>query len=591
MSVFDIDSVINGTDEKVILNRYKAMKENYNDTTAKEFYEAYNDKPLSTILNASRMIFSEPMYGYDFYKEAVANTKYCQFLALESERDKIEKYIQENSDKLPDSQKSMYDTLLETVNNLIDGTKHVRVIAEALEDKYPGINSELADAVYEYNEEKFADAAHSFDQDGSVYATIIEAYSPYIATGENAYFLRNIAMKFMDKMYHITEADEDFRPFAAAIVAGNKAKLDTLYQESVNCAYGDVRYIIDRMANLNLAEVYKDSISVVEESVHHGTISDAIESLYIDMVEDAEYETLYEIEREHSGHLLGILSEATMFILEHDYGDTYDKSAYSLFSEENYTYEEAVMKAGEGADFFVEAESQNNEDEDDFDLDEFDDDGNEVSKKDTPKPDVKKDSDKKSDSSDNTNSPQIKDKKDQVKAVEQKRDLATRIQNKAMDMEVKQQKLMGKAKHNATKLGNAAKAVTRIPKNISDSIKEIGRKIDAADDERRKQYMTEPGFRKKVFRNLKLSLMYTTALSARLSLLPVLLVARHASKQKDRRIRNECHRELLTEIKICDEKINDANAAGDNAEKYRLMRIRDQLEAEAIRVRANSTAI
>ena len=56
-------------------------------------------------------------------------------------------------------------------------------------------------------------------------------------------------------------------------------------------------------------------------------------------------------------------------------------------------------------------------------------------------------------------------------------------------------------------------------------------------------------------------------------------------------MRNELARELDTEIKVCDEKINDANANNDTKEKYRLMRIRDQLASERVRVRTNSRYI
>ena len=63
------------------------------------------------------------------------------------------------------------------------------------------------------------------------------------------------------------------------------------------------------------------------------------------------------------------------------------------------------------------------------------------------------------------------------------------------------------------------------------------------------------------------------------------------SKDKDRRIRNELTRELETEIRICEEKINDANANGDQQEKYKLMRIKDKLTAEKHRVQLNSNFI
>ena len=60
---------------------------------------------------------------------------------------------------------------------------------------------------------------------------------------------------------------------------------------------------------------------------------------------------------------------------------------------------------------------------------------------------------------------------------------------------------------------------------------------------------------------------------------------------KDKRIRNDLARELETEIRVCEEKINDAASNGDLKEKYRLMRIKSQLEKESLRVRSNSKMI
>jgi hypothetical protein len=103
--------------------------------------------------------------------------------------------------------------------------------------------------------------------------------------------------------------------------------------------------------------------------------------------------------------------------------------------------------------------------------------------------------------------------------------------------------------------------------------------------------MLEPGFRKKAVRNLKLAVLYGGAAKAKLALVPVVAICRHFSKIKNIRIRNELARELDTEIKITEEKISDANAAGDNKEKYQLMRIKSKLEAEKTRVRLNTKYI
>ena len=103
--------------------------------------------------------------------------------------------------------------------------------------------------------------------------------------------------------------------------------------------------------------------------------------------------------------------------------------------------------------------------------------------------------------------------------------------------------------------------------------------------------MIKPGFRKHMFKNLKLALLYGTAAHRKVSLIPVVMICRHFSKEKDKRIRNELERELETEIKVTDEKIADANSAGDQKEKYRLMRTKEQLSAELDRVKYNSSQI
>lgn len=63
------------------------------------------------------------------------------------------------------------------------------------------------------------------------------------------------------------------------------------------------------------------------------------------------------------------------------------------------------------------------------------------------------------------------------------------------------------------------------------------------------------------------------------------------SKQKDKRMVNELSAELDTEIRVCEEKIQDAGSRGDNKTKYELMRIRDKLKAEKTRVATNSKVI
>ena len=168
------------------------------------------------------------------------------------------------------------------------------------------------------------------------------------------------------------------------------------------------------------------------------------------------------------------------------------------------------------------------------------------------------------------------------------KNLATKVQHNAMDKEAKWYQKQAKRQQKKAETGNAIRAVAAVPNNIVNSIKDQVHQIDKLDDERRKRHMTEPGFRKKAFRNLKLAILYGSAATVKLSLIPIVAVCRHFSKEKDERIRNELVRNIQTEIRVCEEKISDANSKGDEKEKYRLMRIKDKLDAEMIRVKTNS---
>ena len=123
---------------------------------------------------------------------------------------------------------------------------------------------------------------------------------------------------------------------------------------------------------------------------------------------------------------------------------------------------------------------------------------------------------------------------------------------------------------------------------IEDKVDTTISKFDKWDDNRRKEFLLKPGYRHKIFKKFRLVLEYGLASKIKLSFVPILWSIRHLSKLKDKRIRNELSLELDNEIKICEEKISDASAKGDNEKKYELMRIKDKLDAERTRVRLNS---
>lgn len=577
MPTINIDSIINGTDEKRLLNLYREIKANYNESSAEEFFNFYKEKPLSFIIENSRYIFSEPYYGYKFYTEAVTNEGYCHFASMEKELDKVSSYYEDNKDQFGDKQKEMYESLINNLNNMVDRNKHVRVVTEALEELYPGLEYGIADRLYA-EDTSLEEYLMNTGGEG-LYQAVVEAYLPYIATATSVDYAVMLAESFNDTLSNennVTESDDTFANAAMRTVVGNKAKLDNAYMENVNALPFDIRVSLIATAESNLSDMLDKIATVNEEIIQYESANDAINAVFEDFHENTIFKDVYDKEKATMDKYRAIVAEATSIVLEHDSSETFDISGYTYLSKSN-SYEDAIVEAAEDWDFFVEAEALFLEEAKET-----------LRNRDKTEGYMNDGAEKSNDSPQYSNTITNYDK---APKAPEKKDLATRIQNKAMDSQVKQMKLFGKIKQTATAVGNAGKAVVTLPLNIVNSIKEIGKKFDEADDERRKRYITEPGFRKKIFRNMKLALMYSTATSISLASLPVLWAARHASKEKNRRMREECYRELETEISICEEKINDANAAGDNKEKYRLMRIRDKLKAEALRVRTNSRYI
>ena len=88
------------------------------------------------------------------------------------------------------------------------------------------------------------------------------------------------------------------------------------------------------------------------------------------------------------------------------------------------------------------------------------------------------------------------------KPVKPKEDLATRIQNKAIDHEAKRQEKKALSDEKKTKLKNAGKALSAQPKDWEKSSKNLADKIGKWDIKRRKEFFLKPGFRHKIFRNI-----------------------------------------------------------------------------------------
>lgn len=168
---------------------------------------------------------------------------------------------------------------------------------------------------------------------------------------------------------------------------------------------------------------------------------------------------------------------------------------------------------------------------------------------------------------------------------------ARKIQNAALDADIKAKKNVAEWRQRSQDSRNAIKAVSKVPKNVTDAINKQIHEMDDMDDERRKEYIIKPGVRKRYWKALKIACAHFLVFKIHPICNVILLIAGKLSKDKNQRIRNELVLELDTEIRVCEQKIDDAKAVGDTKAVYKLMRLKDKLAQEKTRVSTNSKVI
>ena len=583
MSLVDVNRIINGTPKKRILNAYNKMKENYTEATAQEFKDVYTKESDSSILDSSRMIFSEPYFGLDYYKEILESVSNYGFTRLYNESDKIHAFVEENGSLMNEDQKKLYEEAVSFVDDLLAHRKNAvlygNYIKENVDEEFEDKLFSLAESYRKESSDEVAENIVSLFE-SSIDPLVYFVYAPYasklIEESGLSSRISSLSSKFCEEK--VDENEKTWASFVEKVICLNKMRNDSVFIEALNSIpCKDDKIVLETYMNIDLSKMLADMRETVvneKEIISPDPVS-AVNRVFFSITESFDEDN--EKRKEFLDNLERIAYEATMNILlsEYQLADNIDDKAsgYSLIKED-MNIEEAFINIQsiyqEKADLFLESDKKDDNDEEDVSDEEID-----KIEKDEEESDELNKKDKSGTTGKKQKAPEAKN-------------LANRIQFKAMDAEAKQMKNKAIRQQKGQEIINAGKAVTQIPKNVIDSIKDQIHKIDKIDDERRKNYMTEPGFRKKAFRNLKLAILYGGAAQVKLALVPIVAIGRHFSKDKDRRIRNETVREIQTEIRVCEEKISDANSNGDQKEKYRLMRIKDQLDAELVRVKTNS---
>ena len=564
----DIERIINGTPDKRIVNAYNTLKNDYTEENAGRYKEVYSNEPISSILDNAEIIFSEPYFGTDFFIKLVEANSCIWFTRYEDIYNKISNFYDTYINKMNGVQKEKLAILQDTMHRRFIESGNVINYAYYIRDNIGDIESDLLDAVSEEKTMVVEDTIiENIDN-----IIVLFTYLPYVANVFHPETLDKIAEHLLETCDINNDFDNDmWSTYIECVIMANKLSKDKNWLDAVhnNINNRSLRQLLREFINTDLNEVISNmNIKRVKSVPHHVSIESAIDDQLLNMefgdmnfeensITKKGFEDYTRIAFEKTSEHIGI---------EYSYTNNTESTieGYSLFREncsldDAYTYISA----------FVEAEETN------FEVDNKDNRDYLASTAKSPKTKESNSGSSRDYVATNSKAPKAKN-------------VANSIQYKAMDAEAKQMALFGKVARTGQDVVNAGKAVMALPMNVVKEIKKVSDDLDKADDNRRKAFMTDPGFRKKSFHNLKMAIMYGTAVQINLALLPILLIIRHFSKDKDIRIRNELIREIETEIKVCEEKITDASSAGDNKEKYRLIRIKEKLLAELARVKSNS---
>ena len=627
MSILNKDEILNGTPQKRFDKKYEELKKNYTEETAQEFYNTYKDESLSFILKNLSLILSEGCYFGARFILDIVNNNFIPFHKIASVQTIVEEKIDkcnglnmdyDNGTGLYYEIKEILDDELKVLKNTINlsmiacksgGEEMLNTVFDYIyEISETGCEKELTDiinsvviyciepntritllayflvkgythtylledlvrhiprsAVYDNHPDIVSDSS-SID---------IERYKMDIARAVSIIGKDELVMSRIDAMPFNTKV------YIKGLISIGLKKPELTYTESTNHFMG-LTAALEDIYECTTGDSIVNDINKCKKYDYLKSLKNYYESCRdFEILSHDDEDEVSEIVEKYEDYIDDISSDiAMMEWTDNGEPDSVIKKhimTQKQIEKEKNEKEEEKKKAKEDAIKKMEKEEALNDTDEEDNLDNDNSNFTEASKDEEVEEFRREIHDDK--------------EKTNVKPQKPKEDLPTKIQNKAIDAEAARQQKRGIRQEKNTKLKNAGKAIMAGPKGWLNSVKKFTDSFNKMDVKRRKEFFLKPGYRHKIFRNAKWALLYGGAARYKLSSLPFAMLIRHFSKDKDRRIRNELTRELETEIRICEEKINDANANGDQQEKYKLMRIKDKLTAEKHRVQLNSNFI
>jgi len=650
MPILDTEKILYGTDIKKLNHGYEILKANYSDELARDFRKGYVGFPLSFIIKGVRCIIPEPQFGLPFVMWTMTSFP-VHHQQLVSVYEAIKEYFAENGSRMTSELANQYSEAMDK----LDGMIKCRYPEAAVEmNKFVGDNKdELYDMIYSELCKKrianndvdtvkffdginppcskinFSDAIKTTPAINTILATtpyakelcieselceavssLLESTNGFEAKTNNlvvSEMFQTLAKsdRFMESVNQFTNMNLKtiMNGFMKTDIAGEViSAFSEAVEDTVNPLYTDTKSAVNAIMTESVYdELYKEERSLTKSGMLslkrevYESVRSTVQNYYVlmeetDIIPETELFTLIKESMGYEGDItvgdaFKLMNEATSEVEANGYSffkEAGDGTANEVIQRNNVMYREIeTPKKKKKFETFKKVSSTKDdeiEDLDDDDIEELDE------EEDSELPESTKLGSKDLPDSANPNSSNKKPEKPKSGAL-------TKIQNKALDAHKNSREKSSKLRKVGTAIKNAGKAVLKIPKGLLEGIQKMISDFDRMDDNRRKEYMLKPGYRKKVFKNIRILITYGLAGHIKLALVPVVWFANKLSKEKNKRIRNEFAYELDAEIKVCEAKIEDAMAAGDQKQRYQLIRIREALVRQKERVVTNSKYI
>lgn len=386
MASIDVEKVINGTPQKRLLNAYELMKENYNKESAHEYFNEYSNGSLPFILENSRYIFSEPFYGLEFYRDIITDKNSCIFLSLESEYQKISDYIEDFGDKMSKEQRTIYESLRNDINDILEHTKNTRILASYIKESISdNFEDDLSSLIYEHKKGKidYQNVNDIFNE--SMNPITYFVYSPIAMDAINDYTVSSLSNHFIESLSIDDNVDIDgWKPYIETCICMNKISCDSSYIDRIHHIPNKIyRCTYEHFMNEDINKLLNDKKTVLlqESNYIYDSPTLAVNELFNDL-EYREYDESVSYEdKEKNDFFEAVVLESTLNLIVTEYKTSNNLEnkleGYALINkelsiEEGYNDILEQLQNSPLADYFIESENVSDEDIDSIDDDEDD---------------------------------------------------------------------------------------------------------------------------------------------------------------------------------------------------------------------------